>query len=60
MGRMTRARKAAQKTKVADCIFPKGKKAGVRCSSLSIVTVGTKMIKVCGYSGCAYNEKPLY
>lgn len=43
------------------CIFPKGKKAGIRCVSLTIIIEsGSRDLKICNYAGCAYNEEPLY
>lgn len=42
------------------CIFPKGKKAGIRCASLTVLKIDGEDVKVCGYAGCGYNERPLY
>ncbi len=37
------------------CIFPKGKRAGIRCVTLKIFTVGGKTVQIFEETACAYH-----
>lgn len=39
------------------CIFPRGRRIGIRCVTLRTVSVGGRTVKLCDEPICAYNEK---
>ena len=43
-----------------ECIFPKGQKAGINCSGVTVMEIEGREVKVCNNNGCVYNETPLY
>lgn len=57
MGRFTRTRTHhRKKAEIPLCIFPRGKKAGIRCISLSEIKVGGRTVKLCDEKLCVYYE----
>lgn len=44
---------------IPECIFPKGIKAGIKCSSLKVLWMGGRQLRICNESMCCYHEAPI-
>ena len=56
MGRFTRTRRHRQTDDVPLCIFPRGRKAGIKCSSVQVIKTGVQTVKVCTETICCYHD----
>ena len=56
MGRFTRKRRHRQTDDVPLCIFPRGRKAGIKCSSVQVIKTGGRTVSLCNETMCCYHD----
>ena len=57
MGRFNRKRRHRQTDDVPDCIFLRGREAGIKCSSLQVIKTEGRPVHLCDETGCGYHEE---
>lgn len=57
MGRNVPLARRKRADRLPLCIFPKGKKAGIRCVTVQTLSRGGETVTVCDEALCCYNEE---